>query len=457
MANEARFRSVLIANRGEIALRIMRACQSLGLRTIAVHSEADRGASYLSLADQAICIGPGPASRSYLDPGALLLAAAAAGAEAVHPGYGFLSENGAFADAVTAAGLVFIGPTAPIIRLMGDKIAAKAKMKELGVPCVPGSKGALPDDGAACKSIASEVGYPLIIKAAGGGGGRGMRVVLHEADLLSSIATTREEATRSFANGAVYMERFLQRPRHIEIQVLCDLHSNAVWLGARDCSVQRRHQKVIEEAPPPGIPAELIASLGASCARACRELGYHGVGTFEFLYEDGVFAFIEMNTRIQVEHPVTEMTTGIDIVREQIQAALGVPLAFDQSAVGCSGHSIECRINAEEPFTGRPSPGRVAFWHAPGGPGVRVDSHVVSGSFIPPNYDSMIGKIIVSGGDRAQCIIRMQAALSELRVAGISTNVALHQAILKDEAFRAGSVPISYLETRLKQFAKASA
>jgi len=450
------FRTVLVANRGEIALRVIRACRTLGLRAVAVCSEADRGAAYLQAADESICIGPAPARQSYLDAGAILLAAEATGAEAIHPGYGFLSENGAFAEAVERAGLTLIGPTADVIRLMGDKIRAKEAMRGAGVPCVPGSEGALPADAAVCAAIAAQVGYPVIIKAAGGGGGRGMRVVRQASEFGAAIATTREEAVRAFANPDLYIEKFLEHPRHIEIQVLCDHHGNALWLGERDCSVQRRHQKVIEEAPAPGIPAAEIAALGERCAAACRAIGYRGVGTFEFLYEDGVFAFIEMNTRIQVEHPVTEETTGLDIVREQIRVARGEKLSLRQSDVVRRGHAIECRINAEHAFSGQPSPGRLTRWHCPGGPGIRVDSHIVSGSDVPPHYDSLIAKIVASGTNRAECIARMKSALAELQVEGIAVNADLHRFILEDAVFEAGGVTIHYLEERLRRRAEAS-
>jgi acetyl-CoA carboxylase, biotin carboxylase subunit len=445
------FRSVLIANRGEIALRVIRACRTLGLRAIAVCSEADRGGAWLEAADDYVCIGPAPARQSYLDAGALLLAAEVTCAEAIHPGYGFLAENAGFAEAIERAGLTLIGPTADVIRLMGDKIRAKQAMREAGVPCVPGSAEALPADPNACAAIAAETGYPVIIKAAGGGGGRGMRVVNHAAELEAAIATTREEAVRAFANPDLYIEKFLAHPRHIEIQILCDHHGNALWLGERDCSVQRRHQKVIEEAPAPGIPSDEIAALGERCAAACRAIGYRGVGTFEFLYEDGVFAFIEMNTRIQVEHTVTEATTGLDIVREQIRVAMGETLSLHQCDVIRRGHAIECRINAEHAFSGQPSPGRLTRWHPPGGPGIRVDSHMVPGAEVPPHYDSLIAKIVASGTDRAECIARMKSALAELRVEGVDVNADLHGFILEDPAFEQGCVSIHYLEERLRR------
>ncbi|RVT95591.1 acetyl-CoA carboxylase biotin carboxylase subunit [Rhodovarius crocodyli] len=451
------FDTVLVANRGEIALRVIRACKALGLRSVAVFSEADRGASYLALADEAVCIGPAPARASYLDGQAVLMAALATGAQAIHPGYGFLAENGDFAEAIEQAGLQFIGPTAEVIRLMGDKITAKAAMKQAGVPCVPGSDGALPDDPAACAALAERIGYPIIVKAAGGGGGRGMRMVRSADELATAVATTREEARRAFNNPELYMEKFLEHPRHVEIQVLCDHHGNAVWLGERDCSVQRRHQKVIEEAPAPGIPREAVAALGERCAAACRAIGYRGAGTFEFLYEDGVFAFIEMNTRVQVEHPVTELTTGIDIVREQISVAQGNKLSFTQADIQRAGHSIELRINAEDPFTSIPSPGHVAVWHAPGGPGLRVDSHMVSGAEVPPHYDSLIAKIIAHAPTREACLDRLLGALRELRVEGITVNADLHRLVLSDHAFRQGGVTIHYLEKRLEAEREAAA
>jgi acetyl-CoA carboxylase biotin carboxylase subunit len=449
------FRTVLIANRGEIALRVIRACRALGLRAVAVCSEVDRSGAWLQAADDWVCIGAPPPRESYLDAGALLLAAELMGAEAIHPGYGFLAENADFAEAVEKAGFALIGPTADVIRLMGDKIHAKAAMRAAGVPCVPGSDGALPLEADACAAIARRVGYPVIIKAAGGGGGRGMRVVRGPAELAAAIATTREEAVRAFANPDLYIEKFLERPRHVEIQVLCDHHGNALWLGERDCSVQRRHQKLIEEAPAPGIPAAEVTLLGERCAAACRAIGYRGVGTFEFLYEDGTFAFIEMNTRIQVEHTVTEETTGIDIVREQIRVAMGERLSLRQQDVTRRGHAIECRINAEHGFTGQPSPGRLARWHAPGGPGIRVDSHMAPGAEIPPHYDSLIAKIVAFGTNRAECIARMKSALAELQVEGIAVNTDLHRFVLEDAAFEKGGVTIHYLEERLRRRAEA--
>ena len=446
-----RFDKVLIANRGEIALRIQRACRLLDLKTVVVHSEADRAARYVGLADESVCIGPAAAARSYLNSAALLLAAEATGAQAIHPGYGFLSEDAAFAERVEACGLVFIGPSAASIRTMGDKIAAKRAMQAAGVPCVPGSEGALPDDPAAIGRIAATIGYPVIIKAAGGGGGRGMRVVRCEAELADALAITRAEARRAFANPDLYLEKFLEHPRHVEIQVLCDAHGTALWLGDRDCSLQRRNQKVVEEAPAPGIDRDLIAGIGARCTEACRHLGYRGVGTFEFLYEDGAFHFIEMNTRLQVEHTVTEMTGGIDIVQKQIEVALGEKLALTQADIAMSGHAIECRINAEDPVSFAPSAGRITRWDLPGGPGVRVDSHIACGDVVSPHYDSLLAKLVVHGASRQEALKRAQTALSEMKVEGISTNIALHRRILQDDAFLAGGVTIHHLEKRLAQ------
>lgn len=451
-----RFRTVLVANRGEIALRIIRACRRLGLRTVAIHSEADRGASYLELADRSVCIGPAAAVASYLDIGAILLAAEATGAEAIHPGYGFLSENGDFAEAVEAAGLTLIGPSAQSIRLMGDKIAAKDAMLRAGIPCVPGSTGALPTDEAACEAIADQIGYPVIVKAAGGGGGRGISMVRCKSELAPAIASTRTVAAKAFGDGNLYIEKFLEHPRHIEIQVLCDEFGNCVWLGERDCSVQRRHQKVIEEAPAVGIDRALIAKLGEQCADVCRDLGYRGVGTFEFLYQDGAFAFIEMNTRIQVEHPVTEQITGVDIVREQIRVAGGLTLGIRQKDITFEGHAIECRINAEQPFESVPSAGTVTGWDVPSGEGVRMDSHMRAGAIVPSYYDSLIGKLIVRAGDRSQCIERLKGALDQLRVDGVSTNRQLHQAVLDDADFVRGGVDIHFLEKLLRSRKQAS-
>jgi acetyl-CoA carboxylase biotin carboxylase subunit len=446
-----RFDKVLIANRGEIALRIQRACRLLDLKTVVVHSEADRTARYVGLADEAVCIGPAAAARSYLNPAALLLAAEATGAQAIHPGYGFLSEDSAFAERAEACGLVFIGPSAASIRTMGDKIAAKRAMHAAGVPCVPGSEGALPDDAEAVGRMAAAIGYPVIIKAAGGGGGRGMRVVRCKSELADALAITRTEARRAFANTDLYLEKFLEHPRHVEIQVLCDAHGAALWLGDRDCSLQRRNQKVVEEAPAPGIDRDLIAQIGARCTEACRRLGYRGVGTFEFLYEEGAFHFIEMNTRLQVEHTVTEMTGGLDIVQKQIEVALGERLALTQADVVLFGHAIECRINAEDPVSFAPSAGRITRWDLPGGPGVRVDSHIACGDVVSPHYDSLIAKLVVHGANRQDALKRAQTALSEMTVESISTNIALHREILQDDAFRAGGVTIHHLEKRLAQ------
>jgi len=440
---------VLIANRGEIALRILRACRDLGLETIAVHSEPDAGLRHVALADRALCIGPAPAAHSYLDARRILQAARLTGAEAIHPGYGFLSENADFAEAVAAAGLTFIGPPAAAIRRMGDKVAAKQAMRAAGVPCVPGSEGALPDDPDTLHQIARAAGYPVIIKAAGGGGGRGMRIVRAPDELIPAVAITRSEAARAFNNPEVYLEKFLEQPRHIEIQILADRHGNVVWLGERDCSLQRRHQKVLEEAPAPGLDRAEIARIGASCCAACREIGYVGAGTFEFLYQDGAFYFIEMNTRVQVEHPVTELVTGIDIVREQIRVAQGHPLGFAQSDIRLTGHAIECRINAEDPETFLPSPGRVDRWTPPGGPGIRVDSHLTSGHEVPPHYDSLVAKIIAHGPDRDTALTRMARALAETEAAGLVTNIPLHQRLLADPGLRRGGVDIHHLERLL--------
>jgi len=445
------FESVLIANRGEIALRIQRACRGLGLRTIAVHSEPDRDAVHVRQADQALCIGPAAPVHSYLNQAAILFAAQVSGAQAIHPGYGFLSENAGFVARVEQAGLTFIGPSAACIRTMGDKVAAKRAMRAAGVPCVPGPDSALPDDPASIQAIAREIGYPVIVKAAGGGGGRGMRVVQDEAGLLDALSLTREEARRAFANPEVYIEKFLLHPRHVEIQVLADSHGNALWLGSRDCSLQRRHQKVLEEAPAPGIDAAVIAAVGERCAEACRQIGYCGVGTFEFLYENGAFFFIEMNTRLQVEHPVTEMTSGIDIVQQQIRVARGERLAFAQADIGCRGHALECRINAENPETFAPAPGLISGWELPGGYGVRVDSHASAGYRVPPYYDSMIAKLIVHGATRDDALARMRLALAEMRIEGIATNLPLHRQIVQDPGFVAGGVDIHHLERWLQR------
>lgn len=443
------FEKILIANRGEIALRIQRACREMGIRTVVVHSEADREAKYVKLADESVCIGPAPSNLSYLSMPAIISAAEVTDAQAIHPGYGFLSENADFAERVEQSGFVFIGPRAESIRLMGDKVSAKHAMIKAGVPCVPGSEGALPDDPKAIVQTARKVGYPVIIKAAGGGGGRGMRVVHTEAALLNAVTMTKAEAGAAFGNPEVYMEKFLENPRHVEIQILADQHGNAVWLGERDCSMQRRHQKVIEEAPAPGIPRKIIEKIGNRCAEACRKINYRGAGTFEFLYENEEFYFIEMNTRVQVEHPVTEMTTGIDIVQEQIHIAFGEKLRFRQADIVLKGHAVECRINAEDPFKFTPSPGRITSWHAPGGPGIRVDSHAYAGYFVPPNYDSMIGKVISYGATREQAIRRMQIALSEMVVEGIQTNIALHRELMVDARFIEGGTNIHYLEHKL--------
>lgn len=440
------FDKVLIANRGEIALRIQRACQGLGIKTVVVHSEADRDAQYVKNADQALCIGPAAPGQSYLNQAALLFAAKVSGAQAIHPGYGFLSENAGFAERVEAAGLTFIGPSAACIRTMGDKVAAKRAMRESGVPCVPGPDSVMPTDEASIQAIARDIGYPVIVKAAGGGGGRGMRVVRQAHDLIEAINLTREEARLAFGNPELYIEKFLDHPRHVEIQVLCDAYGHAIWLGGRDCSLQRRHQKVLEEAPAPGIDPQLIASVGERCAAACRQIGYRGVGTFEFLYEDGEFFFIEMNTRLQVEHPVTEMTTGIDIVQQQLRMARGEVLSLRQQDVQLNGHSLECRINAEDPQTFMPTPGLVQRWEVPGGFGVRVDSHVTTGYRVPPYYDSMVAKVITHGATRDEALARMRLALGEMCVEGITTNIPLHLAILDDPGFCAGGVDIHHLE-----------
>ena len=440
------FDKVLIANRGEIALRIQRACQGLGIKTVVVYSEADRDAQYVKNADQALCIGPAAPGQSYLNQAALLFAAKVSGAQAIHPGYGFLSENAGFAERIEAAGLTFIGPSAACIRTMGDKVAAKRAMRESGVPCVPGPDSVMPTDEASIQAIARDIGYPVIIKAAGGGGGRGMRVVRQAHDLIEAINLTREEARLAFGNPELYIEKFLDHPRHVEIQVLCDAYGHAIWLGGRDCSLQRRHQKVLEEAPAPGIDPQLIASVGERCAAACRQIGYRGVGTFEFLYEDGEFFFIEMNTRLQVEHPVTEMTTGIDIVQQQLRMARGEVLSLRQQDVQLNGHSLECRINAEDPQTFMPTPGLVQRWEVPGGFGVRVDSHVTTGYRVPPYYDSMVAKVITHGATRDEALARMRLALGEMCVEGITTNIPLHLAILDDPGFCAGGVDIHHLE-----------
>ena len=443
------FEKVLIANRGEIALRIQRACREMGIKTVVVHSEMDRDAKYVKLADESVCIGPAASKDSYLNVPRIIAAAEVTDAEAIHPGYGFLSENADFAERVESSGFIFIGPRSETIRLMGDKVNAKNAMKEAGVPCVPGSDGALPEDPKEIIKIGRTVGYPVIIKAAGGGGGRGMRVVHTEAALLNAVATTRQEAGSFFGNPEVYMEKYLENPRHVEIQILADQHGNAVHLGERDCSMQRRHQKVIEEAPAPHIDRKAIAKVGERCAEACRRINYRGAGTFEFLYENGEFYFIEMNTRVQVEHPVTELITGIDIVQTQIRVAYGEQLPWAQKDIKFKGHAVECRINAEDPFTFVPSPGKINTWHAPGGPGIRFDSHVYAGYAVPPTYDSMVAKLISYGDTREQAIRRMRIALSEMSVDGIKTNVPLHQRLMMDAKFVSGGTSIHYLEQLL--------
>ena len=438
---------VLIANRGEIALRVLRACKELGIKTVAVYSSADKDLMHIRFADEAVCIGPASAAESYLNIPAIIAAAEITGANGIHPGYGFLAENADFAERVTDSGFTFIGPEADTIRLMGNKVSAIEAMKKAGVPCVPGSDGPLSDDNNEILKLGREIGYPVIIKAASGGGGRGMRVVHNEKDLIKSIALTRAEASAAFGDGTVYMEKFLTTPRHVEIQVMADGQGNAVYLGDRDCSLQRRHQKVVEEAPAPGIPDALRKQVGERCVQACIEINYRGAGTFEFLYENEQFYFIEMNTRVQVEHPVSEMVTGIDIIKEQIRVAGGEKLSIKQDDVKIVGHSIECRINAEHPETFIPSPGTINLWHAPGGNGVRMDTHVYSGYKVPPNYDSLIGKLITYGEDRNIALQRMRNALDEILVDGIHTNIALHKdVIMKDSGFSKGGVDIHYLE-----------
>jgi acetyl-CoA carboxylase biotin carboxylase subunit len=443
------FEKILIANRGEIALRVQRACRELGIRTVAVHSEADRDAKYVKLADESVCIGPAPSNQSYLSVPAVISAAEVTDAQAIHPGYGFLSENADFAERVEQSGFVFIGPRAETIRLMGDKVSAKDAMRKAGVPCVPGSEGALPDDPAEIIKTAKKIGYPVIIKAAGGGGGRGMRVVHTEAALINAVSMTKAEAQAAFGNPMVYMEKFLENPRHIEIQILADQHGNAVFLGDRDCSMQRRHQKIIEEAPSPLLNPKLRDKIGERCAEACRKIKYRGAGTFEFLYENGEFYFIEMNTRLQVEHTVTEMITGLDLVQQQIFIAAGEKLQFRQKDVELRGHAIECRINAEDPYNFIPSPGTINRFHMPGGPGVRIDTHAYGGYVVPPHYDSMIGKLITYGATREQAIARMRIALSEMYVEGIKTNIPLHADLMADAAFHLGGTSIHYLEQKL--------
>jgi len=443
------FSKVVIANRGEIALRILRACHTMGIKTVAVHSTADRNQKHVGMADESVCIGPPPSLNSYLDIPKIIAAAEVTDAEAIHPGYGFLAENADFAERVENSGFTFIGPRAETIRLMGDKVAAIGAMKASGIPCVPGSGGSLDDDAEKNLKIANKIGYPIIIKAASGGGGRGMRVVHTDAALNNAIKMTQTEAAAAFGDGTVYMEKYLQNPRHIEIQVLSDKHGNAIHLGERDCSMQRRHQKVVEEAPAPGITPEQREKIGSVCVDACKRISYEGAGTFEFLYDEGDFYFIEMNTRIQVEHPVTEAITGVDLIKQQLLIASGEPLKITQKDIRITGHAIECRLNAEDAKTFMPSPGLIEIFHAPGGPGVRVDSHVYDGYRVPPNYDSMIGKIIVRGEDRETTIKRMRLALAETVVSGIKTNIALQQMIMNDQGFVSGGKNIHYLEKLL--------
>ncbi|MDP6675532.1 MAG: acetyl-CoA carboxylase biotin carboxylase subunit [Gammaproteobacteria bacterium] len=442
-------KKIVIANRGEIALRIQRACRELGIKTVAVHSTADSTQKHVLLADETVCIGPPASADSYLNMPAIISAAEVTDAGAIHPGYGFLSENADFAERVRDSGFIFIGPPPEVIRIMGDKVEAIRAMKNAGVPCVPGSDGPLGEDIEENLRLARSIGYPIIIKAAAGGGGRGMRVVNNDASLTSSISLTRSEANAAFGNDTVYMEKFFGNPRHIEFQILADQHGNCVHLFERDCSMQRRHQKVLEEAPAPGITTEQRQNIGARCAQACKDIGYHNAGTFEFLYQDGEFYFIEMNTRLQVEHPVTELITGIDLVKEQLRIADGQPLSFKQDDITLRGHAIECRINAEDPKTFTPSPGRIELWHPPGGPGIRVDSHLYSGYMVPPYYDSMIGKVIAYGDDRESAIARISIALSEMVIDGIVTNIPLHQEICQHAAFKKGGTNIHYLEKRL--------
>jgi acetyl-CoA carboxylase, biotin carboxylase subunit len=442
---------IVIANRGEIALRVLRACHSLGIKTVAVHSTVDRNLKHVGMADESVCIGPGPAAESYLNIPAIIAAAEVTDAQAIHPGYGFLAENADFAERVERSGFIFIGPRPDTIRLMGDKVSAIRAMKAAGVPCVPGSGGPLDSDSATNARLAREIGYPVIIKASGGGGGRGMRVVHTEAALHTAITMTRQEAGAAFGNDQVYMEKYLENPRHIEIQVLADGQGHAIHLGERDCSMQRRHQKVVEEAPAPGLSEAQRAEIGAVCVKACLDIGYRGAGTFEFLFEDGNFYFIEMNTRIQVEHPVTEMVTGVDLVYHQLRIAAGKPLNLTQNDIVMRGHAIECRINAEDPDTFMPSPGVVRRFHAPGGPGVRVDSHLYDGYRIPPNYDSMVAKVVCHGPDREAAMNRMRVALAELVVDGVRTNTPLQQRIMTDSGFRNGGCNIHYLEQRLSE------
>jgi acetyl-CoA carboxylase biotin carboxylase subunit len=440
---------VLIANRGEIALRILRACKELGIQTVAVHSKIDAELKHVKLADQAVCIGPNPSPQSYLNVPAIISAMEVTGAQAVHPGYGFLAENADFAEQVEDSGFTFIGPKADTIRTMGDKVAAIQAMKKANVPTVPGSDGPLSEDPDELRATAQRIGYPVIVKAAAGGGGRGMRVVENEESLVNSVAITKTEAAAAFGDGTVYMEKFLQNPRHVEVQVLSDGQGNAIHLGDRDCSLQRRHQKVIEEAPAPGIPEEARQAVFASCVEACIQMNYRGAGTFEFLYEDGNYYFIEMNTRVQVEHPVSEMITGVDIIKEQLTIASGQPLSIKQEDIVFRGHSFECRINAEDPVSFLPQPGKIVAYHAPGGNGVRVDSHIYNGYSVPPNYDSMIGKVITYGRDRNSALSRMRNALDEMMIDGIKTNIDLHADLVRDEEFKKGGVNIHYLEKKL--------
>ena len=445
------FEKILIANRGEIALRIQRACRELGIKTVVVHSEADREAKYVKLADESVCIGPPSSAQSYLNIPAIISAAEVTDAEAIHPGYGFLSENADFAEKVEKSGFVFIGPRPETIRLMGDKLVAKQTVAKAGIPCVPGTDGPLPNEPDEVVKMARRIGYPVIIKAAGGGGGRGMRVVHTDAALKNAVSLTRAEAANAFGNDTLYLEKFLETPRHIEVQVLADGHRNVVYLGERDCSIQRRHQKILEEALAPELTSRLRARIGERCVEACRKIGYRGAGTFEFLYENGEFFFIEVNTRIQVEHPVTEVITGIDIVQEQIRVAAGEKLSVRQRDITFTGHAIECRINAEDPVTFTPSPGKITAYHVPGGPGIRVESHVYQGYTVPPFYDSLIGKIIAFGSNRDQAIRRMRIALSEMVVEGIHSNIALHQELLADTRVIRGGVNIHFLEQMLEQ------
>jgi acetyl-CoA carboxylase biotin carboxylase subunit len=444
------FDKIVIANRGEIALRIWRACKELGIKTVAVHSEADRDLKHVRLADEAVCIGPAASADSYLNIPAIISAAEVTDAEAIHPGYGFLSENADFSEKVSLSGFTFIGPRAETIRMMGDKISAKKAMMAAGIPCVPGDGKPLTDDHSENVKMAQAIGYPVIIKAAGGGGGRGMRVVHTEAALMNAIVLTRTEAGAAFGDNTLYMEKFLEDPRHIEFQILADSHGNVIHLGERDCSMQRRHQKVVEEAPAPGITEEQRREMGELCVKACKDIGYLGAGTFEFLYEKGHFYFIEMNTRVQVEHPVTEMITGFDIVKEQLRIAAGEPLSVTQEDIRFSGHAIECRLNAEDPKNFMPSPGVIQQFHMPGGPGIRCETHIYNGYKVPPYYDSMIGKLIAHGDDRNSAIARMQTALNEMIIDGIKTNIPLQMDIMADNAFRTGGQNIHYLEKKLK-------